>query len=455
MKAITVLSSLLISSILLFLIIPSSSQSATYYVDKNHSSANDSNPGKLASPWLTIQHAAETMVAGDTVFIRKGTYNEQVFTANDGNISNGYIVFSAFPGEDPIIDGTGVTTGNNGFMILHSYIKLLGLEICNWDDNGIWMENAAYLEISDCEVHNVVYGIGATDGTHDFELNRVNIHHFDLYGFDASPGNKDCYNGTFNDCVAHTGRDRDQNVDGFALGHGTQHNFVFNRCVVYNVFDGFDISARETTLNRCLAYDCWNGAYKLWQDQVKLINCIGYNCGSAVVELDWDNQPGVTTLTNCTFFNGQTYTIWIENSADTLRMYNCILAGGDNIGLNFEQMGVGGYRGDYNIFQNDNADRAVAVAYTDEFTIDQVKNGAWIQYSKQDIHSLVVNSVSALFVNAAGHDFNLVKTSAALDRGTKVKVPSDDYNGNPRPSGRGYDVGAYEYQYPARVPKND
>ena len=89
-------------------------------------------------------------------------------------------------------------------------------------------------------------------GTHDFELNRVKLHHFTMLGFDASPsGGPPCYNGVFNDCIAYTGRDPEQNVDGFALGHGDQHDFTFNRCVVYDVFDGFDISARNTTLNRC------------------------------------------------------------------------------------------------------------------------------------------------------------------------------------------------------------
>ena len=87
---------------------------------------------------------------------------------------------------------------------------------------------------------------------------------------------------------------------------------------------------------------------------MKLINCIGYNSGGSNVELDWDQEPGVTTLINCTFFNAETFSIWIENAADTLEMYNCIMAGGDNIGLTFEQQGVDNYRGDYNIFHNDN-----------------------------------------------------------------------------------------------------
>ena len=39
---------------------------ATYYVAKN---GNNSNPGTEAEPWLTIQHATDTMEAGDTVYI--------------------------------------------------------------------------------------------------------------------------------------------------------------------------------------------------------------------------------------------------------------------------------------------------------------------------------------------------------------------------------------------------
>jgi len=50
-----------------------------YYVAKNGS---DSNPGSESQPWLTIQKAADTMVAGDTVYVKAGTYTEQVTPQN-------------------------------------------------------------------------------------------------------------------------------------------------------------------------------------------------------------------------------------------------------------------------------------------------------------------------------------------------------------------------------------
>src|SRR5262249_2829821 len=45
---------------------------ATYYVA---TTGNDSNTGSQAQAWLTLQKAANMVVAGDTVYIRGGTYS--------------------------------------------------------------------------------------------------------------------------------------------------------------------------------------------------------------------------------------------------------------------------------------------------------------------------------------------------------------------------------------------
>ncbi|MEJ2628573.1 MAG: right-handed parallel beta-helix repeat-containing protein, partial [bacterium] len=284
----------------------------TFYVDINHQNCNDSNKGTLTNPWKTIQHAVDILLPGDTVFIKQGSYYENLTTQRSGNTTDGYITFSAYPQETPVINGTGVAASNTGFTITHSYIHLIGLELKNWI-NGIWMEEADNVLISACEIHQVVYGIGAADATHDFRFDRVVMHHFDLYGFDASPsGGKDCYNGKFYNCISHTGRDDTQNVDGFALGHGTQHNFIFDKCLTYNVYDGFDLSSRNTTLTGCTAHECWNSGFKIWQDSVTLINCLSYNNAIANVEIDWNGNAKKVSLINCTFHQADTYNIWSQ-----------------------------------------------------------------------------------------------------------------------------------------------
>lgn len=407
-----------------------------YYVAPNGS---DTNMGTLGSPWATIQHAADTLQPGDTVYLRDGVYHESVRTTTSGT-SAGDIVFAAYSGETPIIDGTGADA-SNGFIVTHDYIVLQSLTIRNWPENGIWMENAGYPYVIDCEVYDVGYGIGGTDGTHDFVFDHVIARRFDLYGFDMSPGNSDCYNGMFWQCVAHSGRDPEQNVDGFALGHGTQHNFTFYRCITYGVHDGFDVSSRDALLQRCSAYHCGNAGFKIWQDSVQMVNCLSYENGNANLELDWDGDAGTVTVQNCTFVGSETFNIWIEGSGDTLRMYNTIVAGGQGIGLAFEQRDVSRYEGDYNLFQH-GAERAFAVGYEDEFSLQQIDQ--WRTYSGQDAHSTTASSLAEIFIDPAAFDFHLATGSPAVDAGTSSNAPPDDYEGVARPQGAGVDMGVFE-----------
>ena len=51
-----------------------------------------------------------------------------------------------------------------------------------------------------------------------------------------------------------------------------------------------------------------------------------------------------------------------------------------------------------------------------------------------------------LFVNAAAGDYHLIPTAAAINAGTSSFAPSTDLDGNPRPIGAGYDIGAYEFR---------
>ena len=430
-----------VAALTCFLVAAPVARAAEYYVSP---AGNNGNPGTRESPWKTIQKAADVMKPGDTVRIAAGVYHETVRTVRDGSPEPGMIIFAALGDGPAVLDGSGVDA-ETGFTIGHSYVRLSGLEIRDWSGTGIWMSRAAHVVIEDCEVHDMPYGIGAADGSHHFSLDRVQIHHIDLYGFDASPsGGADCHDGTLTDCVAHTGRDREQNVDGFALGHGGQHGFRLLRCEAYELCDGFDVSAGDTTLDKCSAHDCWNAGYKLWQDNIVLRNCLGFESGNANVELDWDGSPGTVSLLNCTFVGSETFNVWVENPGDSLRMFNCIVAGGRNIGLAFEQPGTKNYKGDYNIFHNADMARGVVVAYEDEFSLDGIASGAWTSASHQDGHSLIVKDPTRLFMNLDARDFRLRPGSPAIDSGTSENAPADDIEGKPRPAGAGFDRGAFE-----------
>lgn len=412
-----------------------------YIVDGNHPDASDQNPGTIELPWATLQFAARNVFAGDTVLIREALYSQYFQTMRDGDSNPGRIVFKAYPGENPVLDGAAVSASGTAIRIEHDYIHIAGLEIRNWE-TGIWIDNAGHTQIDDCEIHEVWYGVGAANGSHDFEMNRLNLHDFTLYGFDASPsGGERCHSGVLNDCIAHTGRDPEQNVDGFALGHGSQLNFVFNRCQTWGVYDGFDISARNVTLNGCLAFDCGWGGFKVWQDSVILVNCIAYNNAVTNVEIDWDEEPGFSVLKNCTLYNGGSWNVYVENPGDYLIINNSILAGGDNIGLAVDP---NSYRGDHNLFHTNNPPRMI-VTPDKEYSLEDIAAGQWFADTGQDQHSIVVYSDSQVFTDPRAADFHLIAGSPAIDAGKSSFAPDLDFEGLSRFSDSAPDIGAFEF----------
>jgi len=139
----------------------------TYYVS---TAGNDTTgSGTLASPWRTIQHAANMVHAGDTVQALGGVYNESVTITASGNSTAGYITFESYPGQTAILDGTGVTIPNGqqiGLITLrtNSYLVIQGLEIRNFQSStkntvpvGIDFEGSgSYIEILNNHIHNIV-----------------------------------------------------------------------------------------------------------------------------------------------------------------------------------------------------------------------------------------------------------------------------------------------------------
>src|SRR5437773_803646 len=54
----------------------------TYFVDAVK--GDDKNDGSKAKPWKTIQHGANRLKPGDTLYLRGGTYYEKVRLARSG-----------------------------------------------------------------------------------------------------------------------------------------------------------------------------------------------------------------------------------------------------------------------------------------------------------------------------------------------------------------------------------
>jgi len=133
--------------------------STNRYVSKT---GKDTNPGTLASPFLTIQKAATVAVAGDTVFIRAGVYQEQVCFENNGTISS-RIVIMPYQSEIAVVDGNNFTipVGEYDFSVklYGNYITIKGIEIRYSHASGLWLHGSNQIADNIYSHHNYQSGI--------------------------------------------------------------------------------------------------------------------------------------------------------------------------------------------------------------------------------------------------------------------------------------------------------
>jgi len=118
---------------------------AGYYVDANDASASDANPGTASSPWKTIGKANQTLRAGDTVYIKAGTYTDCLAPKNSGSASDP-ITYRAYGSDVVTIQNASCGVLLDG----KSYITVQGIAFYNLD-RFMYLENGAnYNVIAQC-----------------------------------------------------------------------------------------------------------------------------------------------------------------------------------------------------------------------------------------------------------------------------------------------------------------
>ena len=113
-------------------------------------SGSDANPGSLARPWRTIRKAADSLVAGDTVYIRNGTYRERVIPQNSGTDADRPIRYISYPGETATIDGTGLAVPDDEGLFQvegKKYLVISGLRIINAEFAGIYIHGSRRITV--------------------------------------------------------------------------------------------------------------------------------------------------------------------------------------------------------------------------------------------------------------------------------------------------------------------
>jgi hypothetical protein len=456
---ISLVSALALSGLTILAVSPTIAASgATYYVAPD---GDDSNPGTIDRPWRTIQKAANTLVAGDTVYVRGGTYSEQVNFTRSGSTSSP-ITFEAYPGEIPVVDGTGMSIPSpavdNGLFDfewgvhdvtirgLHmrdsegcfiegndvARIKLYDLDLDNSFSSLIRWQGSTNCVIENVRGHNCSRAYpGSTDGAEGIRIyggsgvviRNCEVWDFynmavDLFGGHSGGLVEDNY---FHDDLNSYDWDAAIYLDG-------ARNSVVRRNIVHNAHIGIQIGAEqpnEPVENNVVVnnvfYNNINGAIIL-----KGAQSSSHTRGNLVAHNTGVNGP-----------QSRNPVMWIrENSYDNHILNNILIArpsaqsyelvriqdrGMDNTLDNNSYYGPSGYR----------------------FQIIGTGSGDWNWYrSQMSPEEADSQFADPLFVG--GLDFSLASDSPCIDQGSDAGV-TEDLLGASRPQGAGYDIGAYEY----------
>lgn len=390
---------------------------STYHVA---TTGSNGNAGSDATPWLTLQYAADRVQAGDTVIVHAGTYTG--FDLRTDGTAAARIVFQA---EDGVVINARNSKTNDGINLEGAdYVTIDGFEVKNIGRAGIRsVLNQHVIIRNNYAHHNGTWGI-FTGFSDDIRIeNNTTTYSTAEHGIYVSNsgdrpiirGNVSAYNAA---CGIHMNGDDSQGGDGIISGALVEGNTIYEN----GVGGGSGINAdgvQNSRFQNNLLYDNHASGISLYR-----IDGGGSSTGNVVA----NNTIIVAS-------NGR----WAVNIRD---------ASTDNTLVNNILLNKGSYRGSISVW-DDSLDGFISDynVVMERFTTDDGDSvqtlAQWRAATGQDAHSRVA-TLGQLFVDAANHDYHLAATSPAVDHGTSSNAPNTDLEGNSRPAGSGYDIGAYE-----------
>ncbi|MCS7459823.1 right-handed parallel beta-helix repeat-containing protein [Paenibacillus doosanensis] len=478
---------------------PKASAAGTeYYVSPT---GNDSNAGTLASPWKTLQHAADTAVPGSTVYVRGGTYNKKLSITRSGSAAAGPITFTNYASELPVIDGTGLSvTEEEGLVqiIDASYITVKGFEIRNFTTStrnkvpvGIYVEGAGSgISLLNNKVHDIKNTATPTGS----DLLGRDAHGIAVYGSKKSPisgitidGNE-LYNlvlGSSESLVVNG------NVDTFAITNNLVHdndnigidvigfegtapseandqarNGLVKGNVVYNISSNNNPSYGKTLPNGSNAAD---GIYVDGGKDTVIEQNYSYNndIGIEIASEHKNHSTSNITVRNNIVYNNR-YTGIAMGGYDTNRgsttdckIVNNTLYKNDTVGLNGGQLLVqydtknnviknnimAASSSNYLIYNGYTQNTGNTVDYNLYFAPAGSAGSLWkwkntLRTGFSAYQTATGNDAHSLFadpqfVNEAGHDFHLKAVSPAIDAGYTDTAIIGDYDIDGQPRVQG------------------
>jgi parallel beta-helix repeat protein len=406
----------------------SSAFPATYYVAPGGS---DANPGTSSQPWATLQHAADTMLPGDTTLVASGAYAG--FRAETVGQAGAPITIAAAPGAAVLVNAPGPIcrhTSNievENYDLRVQYWVIDGIESYNSAKYGIDIRNADYITVQNCYTHN-----NASTGIFMAFANNATVQ----YNETASNGEHGIYYSNSGDYPTIRGNNSHHNYacgihmngDASMGGDGTISYALVEQNVLWENGNGGGGSAincdgvTDSIFRNNLAYNNYASGISLYaidgavgSSRNKVYNNTFYfpSGGRNVVNIPKSGK-GRPSPTGNEIFNNVLYTgntskcsIWVYSTA--------ALAGSNNN------------------------------AVVDRFCADGKRTITFAAWRDRGFDAASFLATPAqLFVDPASSDFHLKTGSLAANTGATLAEVTNDFDGESRPQGSAYDVGCYE-----------
>ncbi len=406
----------------------SASAATTYYVAA--SNGNDNAAGTSANPFLTIHKASQVAIAGDTIIVRAGTYAGARFSTS--GTTNSRITVMGEPGA--IVQSPGPNNSNNDNLWIRnaSYITITGFEVRSAGRAGIAIQAEP-----DAESHGVIIRNNYCHDNSRWGIFTAYAEGILIEGnetsFSAIEHGIYVSNSSDNPIIrrnrAHHNMDSgiQINADPALDGDG----IVSNATIAYNVIwengtgGGAAINLASVINSRItnnLLYDNHSTGIAGWDDD---FDPDGGAFGTH------DNTIAYNTIMQAS--NGRNAMSFIHGSSNNVIRNNVLIHPGSKSSIEVDTSSETGLASDYNIIIN-------------QFEV----NGTFINATQwrarnHDQHS-IVSTASAVFFDAAGHNYHAKLGSPAINAGLAVSGIGDDLDGKLRPQGGTPDIGAFEFR---------
>jgi hypothetical protein len=360
---------------------------ATYYVS---TTGSNSNAGTSTKPWKTIAYATSKMGAGDTTYVRGGTYKEGEIRFRKSGTSSAPIKLLAASGASPIID----------------FVDKASSKQIRFHNNSGLMYPIGWITVEGFQIRNAYTGFKIYNG-HDLTIRRNSIQNSKTHGLFGNGTRILIERNKINNNGTTTYYNHGIYMGGTAIK-------VINNLIYSNLCYGIQV-------NGTLSYSSSSHAgpeFAKSSNWVISNNTIAYNGCSGVVS--WRSTPSLRAENNIFYENA-----YAMSSTSTQ-------------GINFvSPTGTG------MVFRN-NLAYASGSGGT-KFLGTAAKQGTHYTQSGNIVNTLKPAFVSAPATRTSSPNFALPSGSSAIDKGLVLSSAKIAFNGTSRPKGSTYDVGAYEY----------